>query len=131
MFYASALVLIAVLVLIQVRRTHEIELQILSVILRQGEMYGLQIADALQQNFGREPGWEVLYPALRRLERQGFVVARWGKERPEERGGARRKYYRRTGKRSKLKNRKPANLRLAFSQPSINNLIPRSSAGKQ
>lgn len=104
MFYASALVLIAVLVLIQVRRNHEIEAQILSVLLRQGEMYGLQIADALRQDFGRKPGWGVLYPALRRLERQGFVVARWNKERLEERGGARRRYYRRTSKRGKLKN---------------------------
>lgn len=115
MLYGSVLVLIAAFVLIWGRRNREIELEILSVLLRCGEMYGLQIADAIEQDFGIRPGWGILYPGLRRLERQGYVIARWGEERPEVRGGARRRYYRRTGKRSKLKDRKPADTRFSNS----------------
>lgn len=98
-------VLTSLFVLIQIKRNKEIELQILSVLLRYGEMYGLQIADTIKQDFGRKPGCFTLYPALRRLERQGFVTYRWGEERPQERGGARRKYYRRTGRRILLQDR--------------------------
>lgn len=103
MLYGSILVLAAVLVSMWVRRNREIESEILSVLLRYGEMYGLQIADAIKQDFSRRPGWQDLYSGLRRLERQGLVIARWGDKRPEERGGARRRYYRRTGKRSQLR----------------------------
>lgn len=112
----SVLVLIAFFVLILIRRNREIEPEILSVLLRYGEMYGLQIADTIEQDFGKKPGWGILYPGLRRLERQGIVTSRWSDERPEDRGRARRKYYyRTTGKRTELKNRKAAVLDLVFS----------------
>lgn len=108
MLCCIVLVLICVLILIWIRQNHEIESDILSVLLRRGEMYGLQIADAIEQDFGRKPGWQILYPGIRRLEREGVITARWGEEQAEERGGARRKYYRRTGKRMKLKDLKTA-----------------------
>lgn len=123
MLYGSVFVLMTVLlILIGVRRTREIEPEILSVLLRYGEMYGLQVTDALQQDFDRKPGWGFLYPALRRLERQGFVTSRWGNERPEVRGGARRKYYRRTDKRKSLVDRKSVDIGWEFSQISSLNL---------
>ncbi len=59
------------------------------------ELYGLEIIDALEQGSGGKLklGFGTLYPTLRRLERKGFVEARWGDESPEEREGARRRYY--------------------------------------
>ena len=74
------LVLLTVVILIGVKRNREIESDILSVLLRYGEMYGSQIADLIEQDFGRKPGWGVLYSGLRRLERQAFVTSRWGDE---------------------------------------------------
>lgn len=126
MLSGSVLVLISVilllLTLIGVKRSREIELKILCVLSCYGEMYGLQIADAIEQKFGRKPGWGVLYPGLRRLERQGFVTARWDNERPAERGGTQRRYYRRTSKRKNLVDRNSANLWWGFSQISSHNL---------
>ncbi len=125
MLSGSVLVLMSVLSLliwIGVKRIREIELKILCVLSCYGEMYGLQIADAIEENFDRRPGWGFLYPGLRRLERQGFVVARWDNERPTERGGARRRYYRRTSKRKNLVDRKSAGLWWGFSQISSINL---------
>lgn len=126
MLYGSVLVLMSVflLILIGVKRTREIEPEILSVLLRYGEMYGLQILDAIGQDFGTRPGWGILYPGLRQLERRGFVVSRWGEERPEIRGGARRRYYRRTGKRSKLKDRKERRLWIGILSPSKSSTYP-------
>lgn len=117
MLFCSVLVLLLVLVLIGVKRNREVEPQIVSVLLRYGEMHGLQIGEAIEQDFGKKPGWGILYPGLRRLERQGFVSARWGDERSEARGGARRRYYQRTGRRIELKDCKAADLKLTFSQP--------------
>lgn len=64
-------------------------------ILAEYELYGLEIIEALEKGSGGKlkVGFGTLYPALRRLERKGFVETRWGDETPEERGGARRKYY--------------------------------------
>lgn len=68
MLYGSVLVLISVilllLTLIGVKRSREIESKILCVLPCYGEMYGLQIAGVIEQNFGRSLGWEVLYPGL-------------------------------------------------------------------
>ncbi|MBD2305653.1 helix-turn-helix transcriptional regulator [Chroococcidiopsis sp. FACHB-1243] len=60
------------------------------------ELYGLEIIEALEKGSGGKlkVSFGTLYPALRRLEKKGFVETRWGNEIPEERGGARRKYYR-------------------------------------
>lgn len=66
------------------------------IVLDRHELYGLEIIEALEKGSGGKlkVGFGTLYPALRRLERKGFVETRWGDETPEERGGARRKYYR-------------------------------------
>jgi len=92
-------------VLLLYRSDHELKEQILTVLLRHGELYGLQIRELIEQDFGRKVSFGSLYPTLRRLERGGFVTARWGDERPVERGGARRRYYCRTGSRISLKKR--------------------------
>lgn len=58
-------------------------------------MYGLEVLEAIKTASGGAYGVLVgsLYPALHKLERKGFVSARWGDDRPRERGGARRRYY--------------------------------------
>lgn len=68
------------------------------------ELYGLQIIDAVEEGSGGKLklGFGTVYPTLRRLERKGFVQARWGEDTPEERGGARRRYYKVTPKGAKI-----------------------------
>lgn len=63
------------------------------------ERYGLEIIEAVKEVSGGkiQLGFGSLYPTLHKLEEQGFLEAHWGDETPEERGGARRKYYRITG----------------------------------
>lgn len=58
------------------------------------DLYGLQViqaidsvADEYSVTFGS------LYPALQRLENKGIVESYWGEDKPENRGGARRRYY--------------------------------------
>ena len=73
----------------------DIEEAILITLEKGKELYGLEISNAIyeaseqkiQIKFGS------LYPALRRLERKGFVMSRWGEDKPDDRGGARRRYY--------------------------------------
>ena len=60
--------------------------QILAVLLRYGEMYGLQIIEKIEQDYGRAPGPGLVYPTLRQLEREGLVSTRWCEERLEKRG---------------------------------------------
>jgi DNA-binding PadR family transcriptional regulator len=64
-----------------------------------GERYGLEIIEAVKKASGGkiQLGFGSVYPSLHKLEEKGFLVARWGDETPEERGGARRRYYRITG----------------------------------
>lgn len=88
--------ILVVLVLYQTNY-YIVKVQIMAVLLRYGEMYGLQIADAIEQDFGKKVGSGLLYPSLRRLERKGFISSRWSETRLEERGDARIRYYRRTG----------------------------------
>lgn len=63
------------------------------------ERYGLEIIEAVKEaSSGRiELGFGSLYPTLHKLEKKGFLAAHWGDETPEERGGARRRYYGITG----------------------------------
>lgn len=63
------------------------------------ELYGLQIPQAIAEasNGKRKMGMGSLYPILHALEKKGLVESRWGDERREERGGARRRYYKLTG----------------------------------
>ena len=58
--------------------------------------YGLEIMNRLNdvnQQFKRQKiGIGSLYPALKRMEQQGLLSARWGEEGSTS-GGARRRYY--------------------------------------
>jgi PadR family transcriptional regulator PadR len=73
--------------------------EIIMTLLVSRELYGLELMKAIEEategklriKFGS------LYPTLHRLEKKGFVTSHWGDDTPEERGGARRKYYQVTG----------------------------------
>ena len=77
-----------------------IDQDILTVLLRAEERYGLEILECLnldrEKILGIELGFGSLYPALNRLEKKGLIEWRWGNE-DEVSGGARRKYYKITG----------------------------------
>ena len=63
-------------------------------ILSEGESYGYAIIKRVSELSGGELQWTdgMLYPLLHRLERNGYVVTKWGKSEI----GRRRKYYRLT-----------------------------------
>ncbi len=63
-------------------------------ILSEGESYGYAIRKRVGELSGGELEWTdgMLYPVLHRLERNGYVEARWG----TSEAGRRRKYYRLT-----------------------------------
>jgi PadR family transcriptional regulator, regulatory protein PadR len=75
----------------------QLEDHILAVLLRRGEMYPLDLQDGIEEDFGYVPLASNVYLKLRALEREGVVTSRWG-EPQEDCGGARRKYYRLSGK---------------------------------
>ena len=60
-------------------------------ILHEGESYGYAILKRIDELSGGEMGWTdgMLYPLLHRLDRLGYVEARW--DSPP--GGRRRRYY--------------------------------------
>ena len=60
-------------------------------ILDEGESYGYAILKRVDELSGGEMGWTdgMLYPLLHRLDRLGYVEARWD----SEQGGRRRRYY--------------------------------------
>lgn len=64
------------------------------------ELYGVQIPQAISDVSGgtRRVGVGTLYPTLHKLEEKGLISSRWGDESREERGGARRRYYKLTEK---------------------------------
>lgn len=63
------------------------------------ELYGLQIPQAMSEASGGQRKFQIgsLYPTLHSLEKKGLIESRWGDEGREERGGARRRYYKLTG----------------------------------
>ncbi len=67
--------------------------------LYQKELYGLQIPQAIEEASGGTRKMQIgtLYPVLHSLEKKGLVESRWGDEERDERGGARRRYYKLTG----------------------------------
>jgi PadR family transcriptional regulator, regulatory protein PadR len=69
---------------------NDTEKSILSI-LEGKELGGLQIAKILSVDVG------FLYPVFESLEKQGLLESRYGDARLDERGGARRRYYRLTG----------------------------------
>jgi PadR family transcriptional regulator, regulatory protein PadR len=62
------------------------------------ELYGLEIPQAMAaaSEGKRKMGIGTLYPVLHALENKGLVESRWGDEGRENRGGARRRYYKLT-----------------------------------
>lgn len=63
------------------------------------ELYGLQIPQAIEEASEGKRKMQIgtLYPVLHSLEKKGLVQSRWGEEGRDERGGARRRYYKLTG----------------------------------
>jgi PadR family transcriptional regulator PadR len=63
-------------------------------ILAEGESYGYAIIKRVRELSGGHLHWTdgMLYPVLHRLERNGFVAAKWG----ASESGRHRKYYRLT-----------------------------------
>ncbi len=61
-------------------------------ILAEGDSYGYAILKRVRDLSGGELNWTdgMLYPVLHRLERSGFIEARWD----QAESGRRRKYYR-------------------------------------
>ena len=61
-------------------------------ILTEGDSYGYAILKRVRDLSGGELNWTdgMLYPVLHRLERSGFIEARWD----QAESGRRRKYYR-------------------------------------
>ena len=76
------------------RELSSLEETLLTVLLKR-ELYGLEIIKVVEDatEGKRRIRFGSLYPTLHQLEKKGMVKSRWGDERPEERGGARRKYY--------------------------------------
>lgn len=70
---------------------------LLLALFRHGEAYGLQLIDRIHEDSGRRLEFTqgVVYPALRKLEQEGFVKSRRSEPVPE-RGGRPRIYYKLT-----------------------------------
>ena len=74
------------------------ELLVLSALIRLAdEAYGVPIADAIEENSGRDVALGSVYITLERLERKGLVTSRLG-EPTAERGGRAKTYFRITAK---------------------------------
>ena len=67
---------------------------VLAILRDEGESYGYAIIKRVAELSGGRLEWTdgMLYPVLHRLERRGYVEARWSKSE----AGRRRKYYRLT-----------------------------------
>jgi DNA-binding PadR family transcriptional regulator len=74
--------------------------EIIMIALLKRELYGLQIVKAIDEASCGKRCLSVgsLYPTLHRMEKNGLIGSFWGDEKSEERGGARRRYYKLTGK---------------------------------
>ena len=71
------------------------EVKVLSA-LRFKERYGLEIIKTIKEDAKTTIFLGTLYNLLSRMAKRGYLESRWGDE-TEERGGARRRYYRLTG----------------------------------
>src|SRR6266545_7691356 len=60
------------------------------------ERYGLEIVETVKKAMGVSLSLGGLYTTLHRMQRKQLVESRWG-ETTEERGGARRRYYKASG----------------------------------
>jgi DNA-binding PadR family transcriptional regulator len=61
------------------------------------ELYSTQIEKRLHEVYGRNRSFGSIYPTLRDLEKQGLLESRWADDRPENRSGARKRFYKTTG----------------------------------
>jgi PadR family transcriptional regulator, regulatory protein PadR len=73
-----------------------LEEELLSLLIGR-ELYSVEIERAFREVLGRKRNFGSFYPTLRKLEKQGFLEARWGDEEPADRGGPRRRYYKTSG----------------------------------
>jgi PadR family transcriptional regulator PadR len=69
--------------------------EIILIALGGRQLYGLEIVRAVEEasEGKRKVGFGSLYPTLHKLQKKELVKSQWGDEKPEERGGARRRYY--------------------------------------
>jgi PadR family transcriptional regulator, regulatory protein PadR len=86
-------------VLMKSRQNQHVDLspleEIILMALLERQLYGLEIVRAVEEGSEgrRKLGFGSLYPTLHKLQRKGLVKSQWGEETPEERAGARRRYY--------------------------------------
>jgi len=73
-------------------RKGTVELLVLWLLVRDGELHGYAIVQQLQSLGSLVAGESTVYPVLKRLEVDGFVTAKWS----EAESGPPRKYYRLT-----------------------------------
>lgn len=75
----------------------QLEELLMTTLLRQ-ELYGLQMVQAISAASQGQRCLSIgsLYPTLHRLEKKELIQSRWGDESREERGAARRRYYKLT-----------------------------------
>jgi PadR family transcriptional regulator PadR len=69
--------------------------ELVLTVLFKHKLYGLEIIKAVEEasEGKRRLGFGSLYPTLHKLQKKGLLTSQWGEETPEERGGARRRYY--------------------------------------
>lgn len=60
------------------------------------ELSGLQIVESIADTNGKSLDIGLFYPVFQKLEERGLIKSRWGTERSNDRGGARKRYYRLT-----------------------------------
>jgi DNA-binding PadR family transcriptional regulator len=61
--------------------------------LQNKELSGLQILKSINNEWQKNINMGSLYSALHNLEKKALIKSRWGDERSQDRGGARRRYY--------------------------------------
>ena len=68
------------------------EIVLLTVGVLFDEAYGLAIKDEIENRLGRKVSVGALQSALRRMEKKGYLVSRFG-EKTNERGGKRKRFF--------------------------------------
>ena len=70
-------------------RKGNLELVLMTLLMNEGEKYGLEVLACLKDKFAIEIVEGTLYPIMNRMQEEGFVVARWEMGHP----GHPRKFY--------------------------------------
>jgi PadR family transcriptional regulator, regulatory protein PadR len=79
-------------------RLSAIDQDVLTVLRRGRELYGLEVLDSLNLGRPHQLRFSSLYPALDRLVDRELLIWRWGDDDDDQSRGARRKYYKITAK---------------------------------